>query len=504
MKKNIVSIVSIALCACGPAMLDDVEHYIPVVHFSHGSGWTGEPEGLIFDGGEYHLFYQHTPVETTYGDIRWGHATSKDLIEWQILPISLTPDASGYPESGNIVVDTDNTSRLGVDGVAPFIAFCTYSSKSRIVMLYSINRGVSWMKRDDLVLPDADERQPGFPHVSWSEEFETWIMTASTGSSILFYTSADCMQWEYRSEFEYVDMSLNTWEGSAFLPLRVEGDGETRWVLLVDMVGNGPAEGAPATRYFVGDFDGYVFRPTQTKDLWLDYGKDNYAGTYVDPLHDGEYIGLGWMNCWEYANLLPVATWRGSMTFPRRLSLLEERSVCYLTSRPIPIGGEYSGKTHVFVSTPVELSDMEKVKFDLPESGAPFMLSLEFDNEDKMAIWKAGNYGVALITRSGKHLLAGYRNEQSYYYVDRNGIEPDVSFSDTFGRLMGAYYRPMGRVSDWSLLFDRSSIEFFADEGRIAMTALCYPDEEFSHLEIYAEGGTVTLNEASITELQAK
>jgi fructan beta-fructosidase len=119
-----------------------------------------------------------------------------------------------------------------------------------------------------------------------------------------------------------------------------------------------------------------------------------------------------------------------------------------------------------------------------------------------MAIWKARDYGLSLSTKSGRKLSVGYQNEMGYYYIDRSDPEPGEPFSDTFGRLMGASYKPDGLDSDWSLLFDGSSVEFFADGGRVAMTALCYPEEEFAFLEIFAEAGTVTLTEASIVEFK--
>ena len=498
----IVFLSPVALCGCTSGA-DDGEKYLPQIHFSAASGWTGEPSGLIFYEGEYHLFYQHNPLEATYGDVGWGHATSKDLVRWQILPLSNGPGGAWHPDSGSMIVDTGNTSGLAEGPDAPFIAFYTDQSPDMppgIYMAYSRDRGANWTPQDAPVLPENDGVRLKYPHVSRSEEFGVWIMTVSTGSSLLFYTSADCRGWEYRSEFQYEEVIPNTWEGSDLFPLRVEGRDLRKWVLTIDMVGNGPADGAPATRCFVGDFDGTSFRPTQTRDLWLDYGRDNYAGATFSGLADNDRIRLGWMNCWEYANLLPTQLWRGSMTFPRRLSLVEDGGYFYPVSVPVAIPAGYVKRERTFVSSPTALSSDSPVKFDLPRR--PLELSLTFDNRDNMAIWKARDWGVSFVTRSGRRLTVGYRNEMSYYYIDRSEMNSGEPFSDTFGSLMGAAYKPRGASSDWRLLLDGSSIELFADSGRVAMTALCYPDEEFTSFEIFALGGSVTLTEARAIELK--
>lgn len=42
--------------------------------------------------GWYHFFYQYNPNSAVWGNITWGHAVSKDLINWFHLPIAMVPD----------------------------------------------------------------------------------------------------------------------------------------------------------------------------------------------------------------------------------------------------------------------------------------------------------------------------------------------------------------------------------------------------------------------------
>ena len=61
-------------------------------HANVPSGWSNDPNGMIYYNGKVHLFYQHYPHDAKWGPMHWLHMTSTDLVTWEALPIALVPD----------------------------------------------------------------------------------------------------------------------------------------------------------------------------------------------------------------------------------------------------------------------------------------------------------------------------------------------------------------------------------------------------------------------------
>ncbi|KAL8192796.1 hypothetical protein R6Q57_027244 [Mikania cordata] len=61
-------------------------------HFQPPKNWMNDPNGPLYHMGWYHLFYQYNPDAAVWGNITWGHAVSKDLIDWYHLPFAMIPD----------------------------------------------------------------------------------------------------------------------------------------------------------------------------------------------------------------------------------------------------------------------------------------------------------------------------------------------------------------------------------------------------------------------------
>ncbi len=280
-----------------------------------------DPNGLIFHEGIYHLFYQHNPKENRFGQIGWGHATSKDLLTWEHQPLALAAGEDTMIYSGCVVFDRHNLLRGPEPQLVAIYTEHRYNSEDdyheRICYATSVD-GNAWDVPDDNVLIDRAEDDFRDPKVFWSEQHESWVMAVALPKqyTVLFYRSTDLRHWEETGAFTHPQARGQFWECPDLFPLTDEA-GQTHWVLSLSGVNiDGESWGM---FYFVGDFDGSQFE-SRTPPQWLDYGHDFYAGiTFEGTAQDR--IMMAWCGNWAYANDLDTHPWKGMMSSPRRLSL---------------------------------------------------------------------------------------------------------------------------------------------------------------------------------------
>jgi fructan beta-fructosidase len=251
------------------------EQYRPQIHFSPLKHWMNDPNGMVYYQGEYHLFYQYHPESTVWGPMHWGHAVSKDLVNWEELPIALFPDEFGTIFSGSAVIDWKNTSGFGSLDNPPMVAIFTYhdavAEKTGAIdfqtqgLAYSLDKGRTWKKyANNPVMLNPGIRDYRDPKVSWNSKANKWIMVLAEGQQIGFYSSDNLVSWKFESYFgEGWGNHSGVWECPDLISLQVDDSGNRKDVLIVS-IGSGGPNGGSATQYFVGDFDGnkFVLDPT--------------------------------------------------------------------------------------------------------------------------------------------------------------------------------------------------------------------------------------------------
>ena len=502
------------------------EQHRPQFHFTPPSGWMNDPNGMVYHNGEYHLFYQHNPDSTVWGPMHWGHAVSKDMINWEHLPIALYPDSLGTIFSGSAVVDVNNTSGLGTKENPAMVAIFTYHDAEGEKagrddfqtqgIAFSLDNGRSWKKyKSNPVLKNPGIRDFRDPKVMWYEEGQKWIMTLAVKDHISFYSSRNLLDWKLESDFgANVGAHGGVWECPDLFKLKAEGTDEEKWVLIVN-INPGAPNGGSGTQYFLGSFDGnkFVMDPqfeaslnskpaiattvNGQEGIWLDYGRDEYAGVSWSgvPEEDGRRLFMGWMSNWDYANVVPTEKWRSAMTIARKLDLVNTPAGLRVASQPVKELQNIYGTTKSLEAQTVSgaLDISEKASFN----------ASTFDLE--LAVEPAGtqnSFAVELSNGKDQKVLIGFDATRGQYYIDRTKAG-DLSFSDKFAGIQYAPRLSSDKVFDLRLLVDVASVELFADGGKTVMTSVYFPDEEFTKVRLVADEGQVKVNGGRITDLKS-
>jgi len=72
----------------------------PQYHLLPAANWMNDPNGPIYFGGQYHMFFQYNPEGAFWGDMHWDHAVSADMVHWKHLPVALAPTPGGPDADG--------------------------------------------------------------------------------------------------------------------------------------------------------------------------------------------------------------------------------------------------------------------------------------------------------------------------------------------------------------------------------------------------------------------
>lgn len=446
------------------------EQYRPQIHFSPKAGWMNDPNGMVYNEGVYHLFFQYYPDSTVWGPMHWGHATSKDLISWKEQPVALYPDSIGYIFSGSAVLDKNNTSGFGKNGIVPLVAIFTqhdpvgerngsdtFQTQS---IAYSLDNGVTWIKyKNNPVLKNPGIKDFRDPKVTWYEEGKKWIMILAVKDHTEIYASPDLKNWVKQSEFgKGIGAHGGVWECPDLFSLN---DGAKKvWVMVVSINPGGP-NGGSGTQYFTGDFDGKTFSTTDTATKWIDYGPDNYAG--VTWSNTGKRkIFFGWMSNWEYAQVVPTKKWRSATTSARDLSLKNVNGVYHVSTLPV---------TEI---NNITASD----KITSKAKGGKFETDIHLPCILKFTVPKAEDFECVLSNSLNEKLTVKFDKANRHFLIDRS-LAGNNNFNGHFSNVSMAPRISKADSIDVTLIIDESSTELFADSGLTTMTQLFFPNESF-------------------------
>ncbi|MBR7053126.1 MAG: GH32 C-terminal domain-containing protein [Bacteroidaceae bacterium] len=438
------------------------ERHRPLYHHTPERGWMNDPNGMFYKDGVWHLYYQYNPYGSMWGNMHWGHSSSADLIHWKDEGVALAPDVWGTMFSGSCVTQGERVVAMytssrptpfGADVQAQCLAFSDDGGKT-----FSKYEGNPVLTGED---PDFRDPRP-----FWNEDIRAWNLILAVGQEMRIYSSPDLKAWTYESSFgRDFGSHGGVWECPDLFPL-TSASGVKRWVLVCNINPGGPFGGS-GTQYFVGQFDGHRFtvdnpdRYAGGKALWLDYGKDHYAAVSFCNAPDARRTMLAWMSNWQYANQVPTMQFRSANSIPRDLGLFEYQGDTYVASVP---SGEMLSARGSKVRQPLEACEI--------------VVDLKKHSE------------IVLSNPQGEQLVMRYDAVDQTFSMDRTK-SGNVGFSADFPCVTVA--PTYGAVKQLRIFIDRSSVEVFDADGKMAMTNLVFPSEPYNSLSV--KGGKATIYE---------
>lgn len=493
---NISSIEDSALCWREIKMTDSFDitnretDYRPLFHFSPNYGWMNDPNGMVYKEGEYHLFYQYNPYGSTWGNMHWGHAVTRDLINWEQLPVAIAPDVLGAIFSGSAVVDFNNSAGFGKDAI---IAFYTSAGERQTQSIaYSLDNGRTFSKYSMNPVLTADIPDFRDPKVFWHEDTNRWIMIIASGQVMDIFSSKNLKEWTFESSFgEGQGVHDGVWECPDLIKLPIEGTNKSKWVLICNINPGGPFGGS-ATQYFVGDFDGKVFINDSPEEVkWMDYGRDHYATVTWSNAPDNRHIAIAWMSNWDYANVVPTNQFRNAMSVTRDLTLFEKEGAIYLKSTPSPELLALRSESRQLDSFDVDMD--YNIDTLLDDNQGSFEIEVEFENNDAEII------GFRLFNELGEEINCFYSLIDNEFSMSRSK-SGKIDFSDKFASVTTT---PLVNKDSLSLriIVDKASIELFGNEGEFAMTNTVFPNKPYNRINFYTKGGTYSVSSFIIYKL---
>lgn len=452
----------------------------PQFHFVSRKNWLNDPNGMVFDGQKYHLFFQHNPKGTAWGNMTWGHATSVDMVRWHQQDHALLPyrvdGRSGTIFSGTAVIDHNNSLGVQQGDTKTMVAFYTFAAKPRYyqAMAYSTDLGETWNYWNDgrAVVEnqgfDSGERDP---KVFWHEPSRQWVMVLwvqRDPGRVRWFTSKNLTDWQLASDlmrdwaFECMDV--------VFLP--VDGDNKNTKCLIYDA----------SFDYEIGEFDGKLFS-SQSETLKNVQG-NYYAAQTFNQAPGGRAVQIGWMRGGPNSAALFDVPHNQQMAFPVELSL-----------RTTPDG------VRLFCWPIKEIESLVKATHDLGAValGSGVNALSEIDNLDLVDLEITFSCGDAeQIVFQLPRLSMRYdvrKRALLFSGVNRKGAPRESTCLNNL--------TPRDGKISLRLLVDRLSLEAYAFNGEMFAAHYLDPRSAPGKVSIHALGGQAEIHRLVVRELES-
>ncbi len=421
----------------------------PEYHFLPVKNWMNDPNGPIYYEGEYHLFYQYNPTDWHWGNLHWGHATSKDLLHWDHKPIALYPAhdrGESHCYSGCSYVK-DGKLELFYTSIGPV----TNQQNNAQQWVATTEDHITWNQiEENPVLKTQDH---DFQISEWRDPFvfrykgESLMMMAGIiddrYGAIHVYRSEDMRNWDYMNVF-YGDDVATVYECPN---IAIFGD---KLVLLRSVMNN------RNVRYYVGTLnEDYTFQKETEGDI--DFGE--YFATNISYAADGAVLLWGWIREDCRGNIVTDGEWAGVQSIPRILTLDNQNRIRIhrLPGLDMLRRSEESATLHNFSGRHRFATESSTCEVRLSvTSSVPFAISVLCASENQ------GREHTDIVIDPQKGTLTAVLDQSSLLTeVDKNPIRATIE-------------KPEDGKFEIDILVDNSTVEVFMNE-MTCLTFRSYP-----------------------------
>lgn len=439
----------------------------PAFHITGQQGWINDPNGLVKFNGEYHVFFQYYSSNVYWGPMHWGHVKSRDLLNWERLPVALSPD--GQDDgcfSGTAIVWKDKL----------WLMYTSYKENGgnenirQFQALASSDDGVNFTKHGIVIgekdLPSCyspcDFRDPKV----FREGDKFYCLAAARKKDgrgrILLFSSDDLFNWEFVFDVLDRDSGGIMIECPDYVP---------KLGLLTYCEQFQPAAGyrhlnIHSTFYRLGKIDCGAGKAEFGESEIIDYGFDFYAAQ----IFADEQVMIGWLSMWDRNNPYDDNGFAGMLTVPRKIS------VC---------GGELKQEP---------LFKGRKVK----QSSAPHIEDNVVCGVIEIEVGNLKSIALKLRAGEGEQTLVTVKDGVLEFDRSRSGKPIQGKERDAYSSA-GKRLMPLDKLSKHKItvVLDLFSVEIFAD-GR-AMSSVVCPKITSDKIELNVEADFQTYTRYDVT-----
>lgn len=444
-------------------------------HIMPPVGWLNDPNGLCRFNGEFHAFFQYSPLSVHGGGGYWGHCVSRDLLHWEyrepVLTSDIPEDRSGV-YSGSALIENDRmylfyTGNVKLEGEYDYIDHGRISTQ---LMVESCDGQKMSEKRKVLGMEDYPKditqhvrdpkvwKENGIYYMVLGARARAWDSEGKRRDKggILIYRSEDKTHWKLERKLVPEEAFGYMWECPDIFML-----GKER-VLSFCPQGLEHEEERFQNIYQSGySLLNISENPADTFREW-DMGFDFYAPQTFDA-GDGRRILIGWAGLPDtektHRNLTVEHGWQHCLTLPTEL---------------IPSNGKIRR---------VPVRELNELNWQ------------EVSAQDGTYFWANQTIRLSITQIGSQGQTVQIGTEENGLTIRTEKDRTEISFLDDTGkpaRCGGGRGRRVGRTENSAekllILIDSSIAEIFVNDGEVVFTTRIYLENEERRLKLTGSG----------------